>query len=83
MLTLETLKHEALLLREITSECDKANANYDRKFSYTNVIEAPFAADKKSYPVRWLIVALTMFTTLLLALVVIGIIENLRIRKAI
>lgn len=62
LLTLETLKHEALLLREITSECDKAGANYDRQFSYTNVIEAPFAADKKSYPVRWLIVALTMFT---------------------
>ncbi len=82
-LTLETLKHEALLLREITSELDKADANYDRQFSYTNIIEEPFAADKKSYPVRWLIVALTMFTTLLLSLIVIGIIENLRIRKAI
>lgn len=83
LLSLETLKHQALLLREITSELDKANANYDRQFSYTNVIEEPFAADKKSYPVRWLIVALTMFTTLLLSVIVIGVIENLRIRKAI
>ncbi|NOR88566.1 MAG: hypothetical protein GQ527_13255 [Bacteroidales bacterium] len=82
LLTLENLQHEAIILRELTTEYDIAYSNYDRRYSYTNVIEAPFASDKKSYPVRWLIVALTMFTTLFLALLIIGIIENLRIRKA-
>lgn len=82
-LTLETLKQEIILLNHINHEYDVAYTNYDRQFSYTNIIEAPFAADKKSYPVRWLIVALTMFTTLLLALMIIGVIENLRIRKAV
>jgi len=81
LLTLDELQHEGINLREMTSEYDKAYSNYDRKYTYTNIIEAPFAADKKSYPVRWLIVALTMFATLLFSLLVIGIIENLRIRK--
>lgn len=82
LLTLDNLQHEGINLREITSEYDKAFSNYDRKYSYTNVIEAPFAADKKSSPVRWLIVALTMFATLFFSLSIIGIVENLRIRKA-
>jgi len=82
LITFDNLRHEGINLREITSEYDKAFSNYDRKYSYTNIIETPFAADKKSYPVRWLIVALTMFSTLFLTLLVIGVIENLRIRKA-
>lgn len=81
-LTMEAIEHEAINLRELTKEYDIAYSNFDRQYTYTNVIESPFVADKKSYPVRWLIVALTMFTTLFLALVVIGIIENIRIRKA-
>lgn len=80
-ITLDNLGHETANLRELTKEYDIAYSNYDRQYTYTNIIEAPFVADKKSYPVRWLIVALTMFTTLFLALVVIGIIENIRIRK--
>jgi len=82
LLTVQNLENEAINFRELSKEYDIAFANYDRKYSYTNVIEAPFAADKKSYPVRWLIVALTMFSTLFLALLVIGIIENIRIKKA-
>jgi len=80
-ITLDNLGHETANLRELTKEYDIAYSNYDRQYTYTNMIEAPFVADKKSYPVRWLIVALTMFTTLFLALVIIGIIENIRIRK--
>jgi len=81
MLTLERLEHETIILRELTTDYDIAYSNFDRQYTYTNTIEAPFASDKKSYPVRWLVVALSMFTTLFLSLLIIGIIENLRIRK--
>lgn len=81
LLTLGQLEHETAILKDLTNEYDIAYSNYDRQYTYTNIIEAPFVADKKSYPVRWLVVALTMFTTLFLALLVIGIIENMRIRK--
>ena len=81
MLTLENLEQESINLRELTKEYDIAYSNYDRQYTYTNNIETPFASDKKSYPVRWLIVALTMFTTLFLALIIIGVIENLKLKK--
>jgi capsule polysaccharide export protein KpsE/RkpR len=80
-LTIESIENEAINLREISKEYDIAYSNYDRKFTYSNIIESPYVADKKSYPVRWLIVVLTMFTTFFLALVFIGIIENIRLRK--
>jgi len=80
--TLDRFKAEVDLFKGISHEYDRAYVDYDRQFSYTNIIETPIVADKKSTPVRWLIIALTMFATLFLALTVIGILENLRIRKA-
>ena len=44
--------------------------------SYTNVISEPFPADKKSYPVRWVVVALAGLSAFLLSIVIIFIIEN-------
>lgn len=39
--------------------------------TYTNVITYPFVADKKSYPIRWLVVMLVDVAALVLALLVI------------
>lgn len=48
-----------------------------RKFlTYTNVVAKPFPADKKSYPVRWLIVTVSACAALLFTLIVIMIIEG-------
>ena len=44
--------------------------------SYTNVISEPYPADKKSYPVRWVVVALCGLGAMLLSILVIFIIEN-------
>ncbi len=82
LLTLDNIEHEGVILRELTKEYDLAYSNYDRQYTYTNEIESPYVSDKKATPVRWLIVVLTMFATLFFALVFIGILENLKIRKA-
>ena len=82
LLTLKNLELESVNLKELTKEYDIAYSNYDRQYSYTNVIESAFVSDKKVSPVRWLIVVLTMFATFFFALVFIGVLENLRIRKA-
>ena len=44
--------------------------------SYTNVVSEPYPADKKSYPVRWVVVALCGLGAMLLSIIVIFIIEN-------
>lgn len=44
--------------------------------SYSNVITEPYPADKKSYPIRWVVVTLCALGALLLSILVIFIIEN-------
>jgi len=80
--TLNNIEYEGVILGELTKEYDIAYSNLDRQYSHTNEIESPYVSDKKASPVRWLIVVLTLFATFFFAVVFIGILENLRIRKA-
>jgi len=43
---------------------------YQKVITYSHVVEKPFAADEKSYPVRWLIVAFSAFSAVFMALLV-------------
>ena len=49
---------------------------YNSNLTYSNIITEPFPADKKSFPVRWVVVALCGLGALLLSIVVIFVIEN-------
>ncbi len=61
---------------KIKIDLDEAVMNFNREISYSNIISAPYPADKKSYPVRWVIVALSVISAFFLSLVAILIIEN-------
>ncbi|MFM9051164.1 MAG: hypothetical protein ACKOKF_02440 [Bacteroidota bacterium] len=43
--------------------------------TYTNVVTKPQIADKKSYPVRWLIVLVTLISSLLIAFILLVVME--------
>jgi len=43
---------------------------YEKDITYSHVVEHPFPADKKSYPIRWLIVLLSTFSAIFLGLLV-------------
>jgi capsular polysaccharide biosynthesis protein len=43
-------------------------SEYEKEISYCHVVEHPVPADKKSYPVRWLIVAFSTVSAVFLAL---------------
>ena len=51
---------------------------FNSDLTYSNIITEPFPADKKSFPVRWVVVALCGLGALLLSIVVIFVIENRR-----
>lgn len=76
VLLVNLIENEAGMLASLQNEYELAYMNYDRRFTYTNMITKPYVADKKSYPVRWLIVVISVLSTFFLALVVILIIEN-------
>jgi hypothetical protein len=45
-------------------------AEYEKDITYSHIVESPFPADKKSYPVRWLIVAFSTISAVFLALLI-------------
>ncbi len=49
---------------------------YHSHLTYSNIINEPFPADKKAFPVRWVVVALSALGALLLSIVVVFVIEN-------
>lgn len=49
---------------------------YNGVMTYSNIITEPYPADKKTYPVRWVIVALSGLGALLISILAIFIIEN-------
>jgi uncharacterized protein involved in exopolysaccharide biosynthesis len=59
---------------------DRAVLDMNRNYTYVNVLNKPFVADKKGYPVRWVIVVVSALASLFIAVIVIGIIESRRKR---
>ena len=65
------------------SERDSIKTTYDRSLGYMNnklvyghQVQSPVPADKKSYPIRWLIVLVSTFASVFTALLAILILEN-------
>jgi uncharacterized protein involved in exopolysaccharide biosynthesis len=61
---------------KIKMDYDEAVMNRDKQITYANVVSKPFPADKKTYPVRWIIVLITSVATLFSSFVLILILEN-------
>ena len=45
-------------------------AEFNKDITYSHIVENPFPADKKSYPVRWLIVAFSTISAVFMALLI-------------
>ena len=54
----------------LTTDNQNYIAEYEKDITYSHIVESPFPADKKSYPVRWLIVAFSTISAVFLALLV-------------
>lgn len=79
MLTLaEMLRAEAGTFSQMKLDADRALLDYNRHYTYVNLLSKPFVSDKKAYPIRWLIVTLSTATAFFMALLIIGMIERKR-----
>ena len=66
----------------LINEIDSVNVLYEinlsefqKNITYSHVVESPFPADKKAYPVRWLIVLFSAFSGVFFALLVFLVID--------
>ncbi|MCX6180687.1 MAG: hypothetical protein NT150_01995 [Bacteroidetes bacterium] len=60
----------------IKAEYDNVVKELNRKLDYTQIVVSPEKADKKSYPIRWLIVMISVISSMTLALVTISLYEQ-------
>ncbi len=70
------LESELVVLIELKKEYELALSDVNKHLEFTDVISAPVVAQKKSYPIRWLIVILSMAATMFCAFIVILIIDK-------
>ena len=61
---------------DIKVQFENAVKDVEKVLTYSNVISKPFPADKKSYPVRWIIVVISTISTLFLAFMVLAFIDR-------
>ncbi|MBN2237344.1 MAG: hypothetical protein JW729_07275 [Bacteroidales bacterium] len=81
ILVMDRLKYENGLLTNMIAAYDQAFADFDRKETYVDVIESPFVADKKEFPVRWMTVLGSMLSTALLSLMFFAAFDGIAIKK--
>jgi len=74
----EALRNEAINFSLLKVDYATAVRFYTDQLTYSNVVTPPYPADKKAYPVRWLIVAFTLIATLFFTVIIILIIERYR-----
>jgi len=72
----QMIQDEARSYVEVKLDYEMAIRFFDSDLTYTNIVSYPYASDKKSYPIRWLIVALFSLGTFVMALLLIFFMEN-------
>jgi len=78
----EMLRDEAATYVETKKDLELAERFLYSKMTYSNIITYPSIADKKSYPIRWLVVAVVAIAAFIFALVVVLFIENRKYKEA-
>jgi uncharacterized protein involved in exopolysaccharide biosynthesis len=70
------LEGVADMLTESQTKKDDAYRELTKEITYSVVVTPPFVADKKDWPKRSVIILMSVIFTLIMAMVVIGVIEN-------
>lgn len=74
--TVEMLQSEAKSYVGVKISFEREYRHVVSNVSYTNVVTYPFVADKKAYPVRWLIVLVSVLAALAFSVLVIAVLER-------
>lgn len=70
--------NEVKRLSVLNMKLEQAKADLDSDLPHKFTVDTAFPADRKSWPVRWLVVAISTISALVLALVLLVVQENIR-----
>jgi len=76
------LANEEIKYAEIKKKYEEALGSYNKQLTFTNIVSKPKIADKKSYPVRWLIVIVSILSTLFFSIMIFAFLERKNIHKS-
>jgi len=74
----QMIQDESRSYVEVKLDYEMAVRFNDSNLSYSNIISYPYASDKKSYPIRWLIVVIVSLASFVMALLIIFFLESKR-----
>jgi hypothetical protein len=63
---------------DLKEQLEAAHRDVEKNLTYCNIISNPVPADKKAYPIRWLIVLVSVMGTLMMTILFLSIMENMR-----
>ncbi|MCF6342425.1 MAG: hypothetical protein L3J31_06430 [Bacteroidales bacterium] len=72
----QMIQDEARTYVEVKLDYELAVRFLNANMTYENIVTYPFVADKKSYPVRWIIVAIAAVASFIFALLIVLFLEN-------
>jgi uncharacterized protein involved in exopolysaccharide biosynthesis len=77
----DLLEHEKEQLSHLRSKYQEAKVDAEQTLPHKFIVNSAFPAEKKSYPIRWLIVLVSTVSAFILALLAIIVFENFNQNK--
>jgi len=71
----DALEHDKKQLSQLKAKYEEAKVDANESLPHTFVINTAYKAEKKTYPIRWLIVVVTTFASLFLAILLFSVID--------
>ncbi len=72
------VKYQQIRYLEYKTNYEENLLNYQKKITYANIISEPIPADKKSYPIRWVIVLLSVLGAFLFSFIALVFFESIQ-----
>jgi len=72
----EMIQDEAANYVDVKQDYELAQRFVNSNLTYSNVVSYPYVPDKKSYPIRWLIVLLSVIGTYIVTFITLSVIEK-------
>ncbi len=69
----DALEHDRKQLSQLKEKYEEAKVDATASLPHKFVVSSAYKAEKKSYPIRWLIVAISLFSVWFLAIIILGI----------
>lgn len=77
----DELEHEKKQLSAVKAKYEEAKVDAEQELPAKFVVDRAYKAEKKSYPVRWIIVVVSSLSALFTAIVFLVIVDNIRKKK--